>query len=259
VDDVPGFPSPIVTKIWQDIEAFSPRPPFAIGTGTYMFASTTAMPGTQDAQLDLYLCARAAYQDIFFPAMGNHECNGETSGNCGPGAADGVTPNYQAFSQKMLAPIGQALPYYTVNIGSDSGAWTAKLVFVACNYWSATQAAWLDQQLSAPTTYTFVVRHEGAEQTTAPCLAGTPNAATIMAQHPFTLLIAGQPSTVEHVAADKELVVGNGGAPLAGPVDYGYVIAQQRADGAVAFTAYDYMTNAQQTTFAVNADGTPAP
>ena len=38
---------------------------------------------------------------------------------------------------------------------------SAKFVFVACNAWNSTQATWLDQQLAAATTYTFVVRHEG--------------------------------------------------------------------------------------------------
>ena len=58
-------------------------------------------------QLDIYLQARARFPGPLFPALGNHECTGATSSNCGAGAADGVTANYSAFLEKMLAPIGQ--------------------------------------------------------------------------------------------------------------------------------------------------------
>src|SRR5207248_8875749 len=39
-DDTANYPTPIITKIWQDIENESPRPEFAVSTGDYMFAST---------------------------------------------------------------------------------------------------------------------------------------------------------------------------------------------------------------------------
>ena len=56
------------------------------------------------------------------------------------------------------------------------------------------------------------------------------------------------------------MVVGNGGAPLSGNINYGYVDRQsQRADGAIAFKSYDYSTNAVITVLAVKADGTPTP
>ena len=50
-----------------------------------------------------------------------------------------------------------------------------------------------------------------------------------------------------------------GGAPLSGSVNYGYVVGEQRADGAIVFKEYDYSTNAVQKTFAVKADGTATP
>ena len=53
------------------------------------------------------------------------------------------------------------------------------------------------------------------------------------------------------------MTVGNGGAPLTGPLDYGYVVATQRADGAIVLQALDYATNAVVQTFAVKPDGTP--
>jgi hypothetical protein len=144
----------------------------------------------------------------------------------------------------MLAPIGQTSPYYAVEVDGTNNAWTAKFVFVACNYWSDTQASWLASTLAEPTTYTFVVRHENSEEPTAPCLSGTSNAGTIMAGYPLTLLITGSPNTFEYTPSNKELVVGNGGAPLNGSSDYGYVIAQQQADGNLLVHALDYMTGA---------------
>jgi Calcineurin-like phosphoesterase len=252
-DDPGGFPTTIITKIWQDVEAYSPRPAFAVTTGDYMFASPSHTPPTQAAQLELYMTARVAFSNVVFPAMGNHECDGATADNCGPGTTsccgsgcyESNNASFDAFVQKLLAPINQTLPYYTININGPNHAWTAKLVFVACNYWSDTQATWLEAELSQPTTYTFVVRHEGSDATTAPCLCGTPNAATIMGQHPYTLLIAGHTHTFEYFASEKQVIVGNGGAPLSGSVDYGYVIAEQQSNGDMLFKALDYSTGAE--------------
>jgi len=254
-DDTAGYPTAIITKIWQDVEAFSPRPAFAVTTGDYQFASTT---GTQQAaQIGLYLTARAAFTNVSFAAMGNHECTGATASNCGTGNTDGITTNYTTFMTKMLTPLGLKLPYYTVNIASPTKAWTAKLVFVAGNAWDATQATWLEGELAKPTTYTFVVRHEGASATTAPGV--TPSIA-IVNKYPFTLNLVGHTHEYYYNPQDREVVVGNGGAPLSGTGNYGYVVAQQRAsDGAIVFNEYDYMTNAVANTFALKADGTTAP
>jgi hypothetical protein len=261
-DDVAGYPTAIVKEIWQDVEAASPRPAFAITTGSYQFASPTHMPGTQATQIGDYMAARAAFSNSVFPAMGGHECNGLMAGNCyacgsicsavGGSCTAGVcqTPNYSAFVSMMLAPIGETLPYYTIDVNGTNDAWTAKLVFVACNAWSPTQATWLDTTLSTPTTYTFVVRSESTADTTAPCLSASPSADTIMGQHPYTLLIAGHPNTFAYSAAEKQVIVGNGGAPLSSNVDYGYVIARQQGSS-IVFTEYDYATNAANSSFTV--------
>jgi hypothetical protein len=217
-----------------------------------MFAAPTGTAGS--AQLDLYIAARAPFTNVVFPAMGNHECTGYTASNCGTGNTDGITNNYTAFLQKMLAPIGVTKPYYTVNVSGPSGAWTAKFVFVAANAWDSTQQAWFTSQMAVPTTYTFVVRHEGSSATTAPGVTPT---ATIMKQYPYTLLLAGHTHTFEYIQASHEVITGNGGAPLTGSINYGYVVAQQRSDGAMVFQELDYSTNAVQTTFVVKADGTP--
>ena len=73
-----------------------------------------------------------------------------------------------------------------------------------------------------------------------------------MAQHPYTLLIDGEIGTYLYSAAAKEVTVGIGGAPFTTQIDYGYVIARQQPDGTMAFTEYDYMTNAANSSFTVN-------
>jgi hypothetical protein len=245
-DDTAGYPTSVITKIWEDVEAYSPRPPFAISTGDYMFAEPN---GTQSApQLNLYLTARSHFTNIVFPAMGNHECTGADDSNCGLGNVDGTTTSYKNFMSMMLAPLGQSLPYYTIDIDGTAGAWTAKFVFIACNAWDTTQSTWLSAQLAMPTTYTFVVRHEGSDATTTGCVAPT---AAILAQNPYTLLIAGHTHTFAYYASEKQLIVGNGGAPLTGTIDYGYVVAEQQAGGDILFKEFDYTTNTLQTSFTV--------
>src|ERR1041384_4472793 len=96
------------------------------------------------------------------------ECHIYTASNCASVNTDGITNNYTAFMTKMLAPIGQSLPYYTIRFDASDGSYTAKLVVIAANAWDATQATWLTQQLAQPTTYTFVVRHEDRTANTAP-------------------------------------------------------------------------------------------
>jgi hypothetical protein len=252
-DDTPNYPTATITKIWQDVAAESPQPEFAIGTGDYMYASTTGQE--QMPQLMAYTTARAAFPGPFYPAMGNHECTFYTTSNCGAGNTDGETANYNAFMQVMLGPLGVTKPYYSQAFAAPDGSWTAKLVVVACNAWDADQATWLDTALAEPTTYTFVARHEDVSATTAPCV--TPVGA-ILANHPLTLLIVGHSHTYRHDAQYKQIIVGNGGAPLTTGMDWGYVIVARNPDGTLSVTAYNYMTHATLDTFRIAADGSPS-
>ena len=250
IDDTVNYPTAIITKIYQDVEAESPHPQFAIATGDYMFATT--YKSEQMPQLQLYLKARAAFTGPLYPAMGNHECTGATASNCGVGAQDGVTANMKDFITAMLSPISIASPYYTEQLAATDGSWTAKIVVVACNAWNSTQATWLQQQLAQPTTYTFVVRHEGtAAVSQTPCAASQ----TTITGHPLTLLIVGHTHTYAHYASDKEVVVGNGGAPLTTGMNYGYVIVARNPNGTLTVTAYDYATHAVLNTFTIQASG----
>lgn len=259
-DDTGAYPSSVIAQIFASIEASQPRPAFVVATGDYMFASNRP-EGQAGPQLDLYLEARAAYHGAFFPALGNHECTGATSSNCGADGVDGVTADYAAFMEKLLAasfePPGPSEPYYAVRIVAPGQSWSAKLVVVAANAWSGEQAAWLDDALAEPTTYTFVVRHEPAEARTAPGV--TPSEA-ILARHPYTLVLVGHTHTYRHSATrPREVLIGNGGAPLDGK-DYGFAVFVQQPDGAIAVDMIHWRSGEadQDFHFAVEPDGSAA-
>jgi hypothetical protein len=251
LDDTAHYPTDIVRQIWTAVEAEQPHPVFAVTTGDYMFASISTHE--QDPQLDLYLGARAVYHGIVYPALGNHECNGYTNSNCGPGGVTGAPVNYQSFLSRMIEPIGEHRPYFVERFAATDASWTAKFVFIAANAWTSDQGSWLELALSEPTTYTFVVRHEPHDADTAPGV--TPSAA-ILAKHPMTMLITGHTHTYRHIPAYREIIVGNGGAPLTSGTNYGYVIIARGADGQLAVTSYDYASHAIVDQFAVTAAGT---
>jgi hypothetical protein len=244
-DDVGGYPTAIITKIFQDIEAQSPHPPIVLGTGDYQFSSTHS-DSTSAEQIPIYMSARASYTGTFFPAMGNHECGVSGSfttsdnNNCGPGNPGGVTPNYSNFMSQMLGPISQTNPYYSINVNALDGSWTAKFVITAANSWDTAQQSWLTTTLAQKTTYTFVVRHEPSDSTPAP--PGVAGVDTLLATNPYTLLITGHTHTYSHYSdTPQTLIIGNGGAPLSSK-DYGYGLFSQRCDGAIVGDEYDYMT-----------------
>jgi hypothetical protein len=252
IDDTAAYPVQVIQQIWSDLEAENPRPPFALMTGDYLDAHSTAGEGA--AQLDLYLAARGRFSNIAFPVLGNHECAGDVASNCGEGGL--ASNNYDAFIAKMIEPLGLSTPYFAFTITGSGGAWTAKFVAIAANAWGPMQEAWLGQIMAQPTTYTLVLRHERSSVTNAP---GVRPSDAILAQFPYTLLLVGHTHTFQYVSTERLVVTGNGGAPLSGAVDYGYVLARQRDDGALLFEAKDYATRQTFQSFAVRPDGTPTP
>ena len=253
IDDTANYPTAIVQQIFTGVEAESPHPELVVTTGDYMFAS---IGGTEvGPQLDAYLGARAAYSGVVYPAMGNHECTGYTKSNCGPDSSDGFTENYAQFLSRMVGPLGETKPYYVERFAAMDGSWSAKLVFIAANAWTAAQAHWLDLVLAEPTTYTFAVRHEPHYSATAP---GVDASAPILAAHPLTMLITGHTHSYEHVPAYREIVVGNGGAPLTSSTDYGYVTVDRQPGGNLQVTSYS-LSHTIVEQFTVSPDGVLAP
>jgi hypothetical protein len=240
IDATSSYPTAIIQKIYADVEALNPRPQFVLTTGDYMFASPT---GTQaQIQIGYYMSAAREFSGTIFSVMGNHECTGGTTSNC----ASQTTNNYTAFMNALVTPLGKSKPYYSVPINATDGSWTAKLILVACNAWDATQRSWLQSELARPTTYTFVSRHEPTAVSGLPCGS---DMSTLLSQYPYDLLIVGHTHTFAHYT--KEIVVGNGGAPLTGTVNYGFVTVEQLAQGGFKITLYDYMTAMPVSSFTV--------
>jgi hypothetical protein len=255
-NDISGYPTAIIDKIYEDIAGLNPLPFFSVSTGDFQYSSSSS--GFAGPQLDIYMAARAKFSGMFFPAMGNHECTGATDSNCGPGNKNGETDNYNQFMKKMLGPIQQTKPYYSMNIDAADGSWTSKFVFIAANAWDSGQQTWLQQTMAQKTTYTFVIRHEASDATDAPGV--TPSDAILQASG-YTLLILGHSHTVSRPAVNQVLF-GNGGAPLSSTsVNYGYGLFKQQSNGSIHVDSIDYMTNqpaAGFLAFAVNPNGTLA-
>lgn len=257
-DDLSGYPTATITKIFQDIQAFNPKPPFVVATGDYQFASSGSS-STASKQLALYVGARQNYTGVQFPAMGNHECTGSTNSNCGTGATNGITANYTAFMTQLLQPIGKTNPYYVINVNATDNSWTSKFVFIAANAWNSTQSAWLSGVMAQKTTYTFVVRHEPPDA--SPAAPGQSPSETIINGFPYTLEIVGHSHTYGHYTTPypREVIIGNGGAPLTSTSkDFGFGIFSQRSDGAIVGDMIDYQTLKADSYFhlVVKPDGT---
>ena len=236
-NDTANYPTAIITSLFQQMAAQSPG--FVVGTGDYMFASSTATT-TVDAQVALLLAAEQAFTGPIYHALGNHECTGATASNCPNG---NETANVRAFMSKLL-PAGTTTPYYRVDF--DTGAGSAKLVVVAANAWSDAQAAWLETQLSDPTTYTFVARHEAATITET---NGAVASEAIIAKHPLTLELLGHTHRYEKID-DKRIISGNAGAPISHG-HYGFVLVDLLTNGNLSVSEYDQATGAVDDTFTI--------
>ena len=234
------YPQAVVDKIYDDINGLNPKPQFVLTTGDYMFAKKNGTESTP--QLTKYVEAMSRYHGgPVFPTLGNHECTGYTSDNC----ATTSTANLRAFQAQLLNPLGLDL-YYVVPFNATDGSWTGKLVVAACNAWDATQKAWLTDQLSQSTTYTVVARHEPSSADTAPCVTEMD---AVLAAHAYSLLIVGHTHTFSHYG--KEIVVGNGGAPLTGSAPFGFATFELVPGTGFRVREYDSATNAPVRTFDV--------
>ena len=242
-NDDGAYPTPIITKIFSDIESLSPRVPIVIGTGDYQFTGLDLLSPAgshQQTQLGAYNMARQQFSGVFWPAMGNHECDSLGQDNCGPGtlaSAGGDPANYTVWFSLFITPIGETTPYYSRTVSATDGSWSAKFIILALNYWSDAQETWFASQLAGPsTTYTFVVHHEqnGASD-------GPPSLATVegMEAGHETLSLVGHSHIWQFTGSQPQVIVGNGGAPLdaSGNV-YGFTLVSRQPDGSIQGTNY---------------------
>ncbi len=243
-DGTSNYPTTIIDTIFSDIAKVSPMPPLMVSTGDYQFSNPSGSQAA--AQITKYLAARNNYPGVDFPTMGNHECTGATASNCGAGNTDGITNNYSSYMSMMLGPIQKTQPYYVINVNANDNSWTAKFVFVAANAWDSAQSSWLSSTLAQKTTYTFIMRHESASANTAP---GVNPAEAIMKNYPYTLSIVGHAHEYYHSSGSREVVIGNGGAPISTSQNYGYALVQQLTNGNIQVDMYDYSTNIRDSKF----------
>ncbi len=270
----PATVNTIINSIFTGLQTQSVS--FVVGTGDYAFSSTgagSALPQYQD-----YMAARAHYSGKFLPTMGNHECNGFTDSNCPPGSFTGMTQDYV---NTIVSPsTSQTSPYFSALYLANDGSWSAKLIFVAANAWNTAQQTWLSSTLAVRTTYTFIVRHEPANDARAPGVTpseslmssafGAGNLTLSLTGHTHLIQLPG--GTLPYgdtfgATLAYETIIGCGGAPLdAGPA-YGYAVATRRAsDGAIVVQVYQsanssgtaIVPNVADTNFrfAVNPSGT---
>ena len=245
LDDTAHYPTAIIGKIFQDLASLSPPPEFVVATGDYVFASPMGTAAT--AQLALFIQARGAYSGPVFACLGNQECTGYTESNCGAGNPDGETSNYSAFMQQLVVPLNQAQPYYRFDVTDTGGTWTAKFLVLAMNAWTSDQAAWLQQQLQQSTTYTFIVRHEPEGTTTAP---GVMPSDALISQYPYTMKIVGHVHLFSQAGA-RQVIVGNGGAPISGASTYGYALFEQTSTGDIQVSGIDLDSGLASSSFVV--------
>jgi hypothetical protein len=238
-NDSAQYPAEIVAANFTLMQANGAQ--LVIGTGDYMFASTTAAVATQ---IDQLLAAEANFAGPVYHAMGNHECRGATASNCPRGDE---TANVRSFMSRLL-PRDVTTPFYRVDLDTPFGK--AKLVLIAANAWSDTQATWLETQLAQTTPFTFIVRHEPAEVSEAP---GVDPSEAIIARHPYTLVLLGHSHRYRRLDA-RHLISGNGGAPLTGHGGFGFVLIRQQRDGRFTATEIDEATGHAVDTWTVGAD-----
>ena len=133
-------------------------------------------------------------------------------------------------------------------MNAADNSWTSKFVVTAANAWDTAQQTWLQTTMAQPTTYTFVVRHESSTAT-PPLPPGVAGVDAVLANNPYTLLIVGHAHTYGHwSSAPREVIFGNGGAPLSSK-NYGYGLFSQRCDGAIVADEDDYQTGATDSAF----------
>jgi predicted phosphodiesterase len=239
-DDTSGYPSSIISGIFKLAQSKGAQ--FVVGTGDYMFASTSS---AVTAQVALFQQAMANYTvGPVYLAMGNHECTGATASNC-PNLNE--TPNIQAFMK--MVPAGVTKPYYRIDVDTPLGK--AKLVFIAANAWDSTQQSWLTTQLADPTTYTFVMRHESTTSSGVP--TGVTASESVVGAHPYTIEMLGHTHEYRHEDT-KHVISGNAGAPLS-TGNYGLLIVEQDANGNITVTEIDESTGNATDTWTVSPTG----
>jgi hypothetical protein len=200
-----------------------------------------------------YATAAAILGKPVFMTMGNHEC--ETSfdaQDCGYSGAATMDFRMSAFMGQLKKMTGQTLPYYRVDVMTQSGK--AVFLSVADDAWNQTESDWLSAQLTdadANAKYTFVSKHHPNGNTDQPAFQTIYN---MVAQHKTTLFLTGHSHEYKHSkSTPRDVVMGLGGAPFDNPSQqwWGYVTVMQCPNDDVNVVVYDQSTGNVQDQFTV--------
>ena len=238
------YPTAIIQHIVTNFTGLNAQ--FAVATGDYMFANTTE---SAEAQVALLLTAEHAFGGTVFHSLGNHECLTNTLGNCPNGVE---SANIQVFHSRLASAYANV--YFDWTVRTSSG--DAHFIAAAPNAWSVAQESWLTAALAQPARYTFVISHIPPSSQRAPASVRTIEDAINARPGGVTLRLYGHTHEYRKLATNA-VIVGNGGAPLGGSGNYGFVMVDQRADGDVSVVAYEIGNPPLlRDAFVVHPDGT---
>ena len=230
-----AYPTPIINNIFTQMKSMGVQ--FAVDQGDHMFNCGSDFSGARD-QMNAYVQAAGLLGKTVFMTMGNHECTGESSTLCSA-YPYGTNPNYTAFMD-ALKPVSQK-PYYRFDINTGSGL--AVFLVVADDTWNQEQQDWLTSNLvdaDAHAKYTFVSKHHPDRNTDHPEFQQIYD---LVRAHKYTLFLTGHSHLDRRQTGDpRALVMGIGGAPLAGSSYNGYGTALQGTDDRIYVTVYDQAT-----------------
>ncbi len=248
-DDGQPYPQAIINNIFTEMGKKGVQ--FAVDQGDHMFAYTGKFANSA-AQMANYVSAANLLKKTVFMTMGNHECSTGDPKLCSLTTSDGYDYNYTSY-MNVLRTQGLSLPYYRFDVMTNQGL--AVFIVVADNVWDGTggtEATWLETQLTDAdknAKYTFVSKHHPFKNTDN---AAFPEIYAAITKHKYTLLLTGHSHLYKRQPTDRRaIVVGCGGAPLAGGAFWGYGTALQNADGTISVNVYDQATGNVEDSFSV--------
>jgi hypothetical protein len=229
------YPTAIITNIFSQMKTAGVQ--FAVDQGDHMFNCGSDFSAARD-QMNLYVNAAGNLGKTVFLTMGNHECTNESQMLCStyPYATN---PNYTAFMD-ALKPISPK-PFYRFDINTNSGL--AVFLVVADDTWNAEQQTWLTTNLTdadAHAKYTFVTKHHPDGNTDH---AEFQQIYDLVRAHKYTLFLTGHSHLYKRQKSDpRALVIGIGGAPLAGTSFNGFGTVLQGTDDRIYVEVIDQAT-----------------
>jgi len=242
-----AYPTQVIDHIFDGMKAQNVQ--FALDQGDHMFncgSGSSAFSGAKQ-QMAAYVAAANRLGKTVFMTMGNHECSGSSSTLCSA-ASYNSNANYTAFMD-ALAPISTK-PYYRFDVTTKTGL--AVFIVVADDAWDTAQKTWLETQLTdadAHAKYTFVSKHHPDGNTDHVEFQAIYDQVT---RHKYTLFLTGHSHLFKRQSNDpRAMVIGCGGAPLAGGTFWGYGTALQGSDDRIYVRIYDQSTGNTVDSFSV--------